>query len=45
MTLEQLMAFPVTENHAHQEQVWDQLNNGQHISAHDFRALRTSSIR
>ena len=41
MTLEQLMAFSVTENHARQEQVWDQLNNGQHISAHHIRRLLT----
>jgi len=28
MTLEQLMAFTVTNDHARQEQVWDQLANG-----------------
>lgn len=41
MTLEQLMAFSVTENHARQEQVWDQVNNGQHISSHHIRRLLT----
>ena len=41
MTLEQLMAFSVTENHARQEQVWEQVNNGQHISAHNIRRLLT----
>ncbi len=41
MTLEQLMAFSVTENHARQEQVWEQVNNGQHISAHHIRRLLT----
>src|SRR5258708_17395350 len=28
MTLEQLMAFSVTSDHAHQEQVWEQLSRG-----------------
>ena len=41
MTLEQLMAFSVTANHARQEQVWDQVNNSQHISAHHIRRLLT----
>ncbi|MEQ1640860.1 MAG: ParB/RepB/Spo0J family partition protein, partial [Novosphingobium sp.] len=41
MSLEQLMAFSVTENHARQEQVWEQLNQGQHISAHHIRRLLT----
>jgi ParB family transcriptional regulator, chromosome partitioning protein len=41
MTLEQLMGFSVTENHARQEQVWEQVNNGQHISAHHIRRLLT----
>ena len=41
MSLEQLMAFSVTDNHTRQEQVWDQVNNGQHISAHHIRRLLT----
>lgn len=41
MTLEQLMAFSVTENHARQEQVWEQLNQGQHISSYQIRRLLT----
>lgn len=41
MTLEQLMAFTVTENHARQEQVWEQVNGSQSISAHQIRRLLT----
>lgn len=41
MTLEQLMAFTVTDNHARQEQVWEQVNGSQFISAHQIRRLLT----
>lgn len=41
MTLEQLMAFTVTDNHARQEQVWEQFNGSQFISAHQIRRLLT----
>jgi ParB family chromosome partitioning protein len=41
MTLEQLMAFTVTDNHARQEQVWDQVNQGHHAPAYQIRRLLT----
>jgi ParB family transcriptional regulator, chromosome partitioning protein len=41
MTLEQLMAFSVTDNHARQEQVWEQVNHGQHVPAYHIRRLLT----
>lgn len=41
MSLEQLMAFSVTDNHARQEQVWEQVNGSQYISAHQIRRLLT----
>ncbi|TAJ79735.1 MAG: DNA-binding protein [Sphingobium sp.] len=41
MTLEQLMAFSVTDNHARQEQVWEQINQGQHVPAYHIRRLLT----
>jgi ParB family chromosome partitioning protein len=41
MTLEQLMAFSVTDDHARQEQVWEQVNQGQHIPAYHIRRLLT----
>jgi ParB family transcriptional regulator, chromosome partitioning protein len=41
MTLEQLMAFSVTDNHARQEQVWEQVNQGQHVPAYHIRRLLT----
>jgi ParB family chromosome partitioning protein len=41
MTLEQLMAFSVTDNHARQEQVWDQVNQGSHVPAYHIRRLLT----
>lgn len=41
MTLEQLMAFSVTENHVRQEQVWDQLCQASHVSAYHIRRLLT----
>lgn len=41
MTLEQLMAFTVTDNHARQEQVWEHVNGSQFISAHQIRRLLT----
>ncbi len=47
MSLEQLMAFSVTDNHARQEQVWEQVNQGQHVPAYhtSFTASRPSSMR
>lgn len=39
MSLEQLMAFSVTGNHARQEQVWEQVNQGQHVQAYHIRRL------
>ncbi|MDF0546620.1 ParB/RepB/Spo0J family partition protein [Sphingobium sp. H39-3-25] len=41
MTLEQLMAFSVTDNHARQEQVWEQVNQGHHAPAYQIRRLLT----
>lgn len=41
MTLEQLMAFSVTDNHARQEQVWEQVNQGHHVPAYHIRRLLT----
>jgi ParB family transcriptional regulator, chromosome partitioning protein len=41
ISLEQLMAFSVTDNHARQEQVWEQVNGSQYISAHQIRRLLT----
>ena len=41
MALEQLMAFSVTDNHARQEQVWEQVNQGQHVPAYHIRRLLT----
>jgi len=41
MTLDQLMAFTVTDNHARQEQVWEQVNQGQHVPAYHIRRLLT----
>jgi ParB family transcriptional regulator, chromosome partitioning protein len=41
MSLEQLMAFSVTDRHARQEQVWEQVNQGQHIPAYHIRRLLT----
>lgn len=41
MSLEQLMAFTVTDNHARQEQVWEQVNHGQHVPAYHIRRLLT----
>jgi ParB family transcriptional regulator, chromosome partitioning protein len=41
MSLEQLMAFSVTDNHARQEQVWEQVNQGQHVPAYHIRRLLT----
>ena len=39
--LEQLMAFSVTDNHARQEQVWEQVNQGHHVPAYHIRRLLT----
>jgi ParB family transcriptional regulator, chromosome partitioning protein len=41
MSLEQLMAFTVNENHARQEQVWEQLSHTYQPSAHQIRRLLT----
>lgn len=41
MSLEQLMAFSVTDNHARQEQVWEQVNQGHHVPAYHIRRLLT----
>lgn len=41
MSLEQLMAFSVTDNHVRQEQVWEQVNQGQHVPAYHIRRLLT----
>ena len=41
MTLEQLMAFTVTDNHGRQEQVWEQVNQRQHVPAYHIRRLLT----
>ena len=41
MSLEQLMAFSVTDNHARQEQVWEQLKQTYQPSAHQIRRLLT----
>lgn len=41
MTLEQLMAFSVTDNHARQEQVWEQAGQASHVSAYHIRRLLT----
>ncbi len=41
MSLEQLMAFSVTDNHARQEQVWEQINQGQHVPAYQIRRMLT----
>ena len=41
MTLEQLMAFTVTDNHARQEQVWEQVNQGHHAPTYQIRRLLT----
>ena len=41
ISLEQLMAFSVTDNHARQVQVLEQVNQGQHVSAYQIRRLLT----
>jgi ParB family chromosome partitioning protein len=41
MSLEQLMAFTVNEDHARQEQVWEQLSQTYQPSAHQIRRLLT----
>lgn len=41
MTLEQLMAFTVNNDHARQEQVWDQVKDTPYISAHQIRRMLT----
>ena len=41
ISLEQLMAFSVSDNHARQVQVWEQVNQGQHVSAYQIRRLLT----
>ncbi len=41
MSLEQLMAFSVTDNHARQEQVWEQAGQAGHVPAYHIRRLLT----
>ncbi|WP_310531209.1 ParB/RepB/Spo0J family partition protein [Novosphingobium sp.] len=41
MSLEQLMAFSVTDNHARQEQVWEQVGEASHAPAYHIRRLLT----
>lgn len=41
MSLEQLMAFSVTDDHVRQVQVWEQVNQGQHVPAYHIRRLLT----
>lgn len=41
MTLDQLMAFSVTDNHVRQQQVWDQINHASHAPAYHIRRLLT----
>ncbi|MCL4673213.1 MAG: ParB N-terminal domain-containing protein [Sphingomonadaceae bacterium] len=41
MTLEQLMAFTVNNDHARQEQVWEQVKDTAYISAHQIRRMLT----
>lgn len=41
MTLEQLMAFSVSDDHARQEQVWDIVSKGHDRSAHTIRRHMT----
>ena len=41
MTLEQLMAFTITEDHARQEQVWDSLQQGWNSEPYYIRRLLT----
>lgn len=41
MTLEQLMAFTVNDDHARQEQVWEQVKDTPYISAHQIRRMLT----
>jgi ParB family transcriptional regulator, chromosome partitioning protein len=43
MTLEQLMAFTVTEDHARQEQVWESLQQGWNREAYYIRRLLTEA--
>lgn len=41
MTLEQLMAFTVSDNHARQEQVWDAIRNGWSKEPYQIRRMLT----
>ena len=43
MTLEQLMAFTVSPDHARQEQVWDAVRNGWQKEPHHIRRMLTES--
>ena len=43
MTLEQLMAFTVTHDHAHQEQVWESLNRSHNKEPYQIRRMLTES--
>jgi ParB family chromosome partitioning protein len=44
MTLEQLMAFTVTDDHARQEQVWDALASSYNKGAHFIRRQLTEGV-
>jgi ParB family chromosome partitioning protein len=43
MTLEQLMAFTVSQDHAHQEQVWEAVRNGWQKEPYHIRRMLTES--
>ena len=43
MTLEQLMAFTMSDDHARQEQVWDTVSNGYNQQPHYIRGLLTEN--
>ncbi|MFG1423094.1 ParB/RepB/Spo0J family partition protein [Roseixanthobacter liquoris] len=43
MTLEQLMAFTVSEDHARQEQVWDAIKDAWSKEAHQIRRMLTET--
>jgi ParB family transcriptional regulator, chromosome partitioning protein len=43
MTLEHVMAFTLTTDHARQEQVWEALNNNYHPQPHQIRRMLTET--
>ena len=45
MTLDQLMAFTVSDDHARQEEVWDQLEHSFRTPAHIRQKLTENSVR